>query len=111
MPVKNIRGIDIVYKVPGDSGPWVTVTPGGRRSLIGERTLASYIAEAGFRVLIHDLRNMGTSGIAFPGTNESREQAEDLFALLKELGAGPAYIAGSSSGARMSILLNTIPKR
>ena len=93
MPVKNIRGIDIVYEVPG-----------GRRSLIGERTLATYIAEAGFRTLIHDRRNMG-------GTNESHEQAEDLLALLKELDAGPAYIAGSSSGARMSIFLNTIPRR
>ena len=105
MPVKTIRGVDIVYEVLGDSGPWVTVTPGGRRGLIGEKTLATYIADAGFRVLIHDRRNMGASGIAFPGTNESLEQAEDLLALLKELGAGPAYIAGSSSGARMSILL------
>ena len=105
MPVKNIRGVEIVYEVLGDSGPWVTVTPGGRRGLVGERTLASYIADAGFRVLIHDRRNMGASGIAFPGTNESYEQAEDLLALLRELGTGPAYIAGSSSGARMSILL------
>lgn len=105
MPVKNIRGVDIVYEVLGDSGPWVTVTPGGRRGLIGERALAALIAEAGYRVLIHDRRNMGASGIAFPGTNESFEQAEDLLALLQELGSGPAYIAGSSSGARMSILL------
>jgi len=105
MPVKNIRGVDIVYEVLGDRGPWVTVTPGGRRGLVGEYTLASLIAEAGFRVLVHDRRNMGASGIAFPGDNESYEQAEDLLALLRELGAGPAYIAGSSSGARMSLLL------
>lgn len=105
MPVKNIRGVDIVYEVLGDGGPWVTVTPGGRRGLVGERTLAGLIAEAGFRVLIHDRRNMGASGIAFPGDNESYEQAEDLLGLLQTLGTGPAYIAGSSSGARMSILL------
>jgi pimeloyl-ACP methyl ester carboxylesterase len=105
MPVKNIRGVDIVYEILGESGPWVTVTPGGRRGLTGERTLASLIADAGYRVLIHDRRNMGASGIAFPGDNESYEQAEDLLALLRELGTGPAYIAGSSSGARMSILL------
>ncbi len=105
MPVKNIRGVDIVYEVLGDSGPWVTVTPGGRRGLIGEFTLATLIAEAGYRVLIHDRRNMGASGIGFPGDSESREQAEDLVALLRELDTGPAYIAGSSSGARMSILL------
>jgi pimeloyl-ACP methyl ester carboxylesterase len=105
MPVKHIRGVDIVYEVLGDRGPWVTVTPGGRRGLVGEYTLASLIAEAGFRVLVHDRRNMGASGIGFPGDNESYEQAEDLLALLRELDAGPACIAGSSSGARMSLLL------
>jgi pimeloyl-ACP methyl ester carboxylesterase len=105
MPVTQIRGVDIVYEVIGDRGPWVTVTPGGRRGLVGERPLAGLIAEAGYRVLIHDRRNMGASGIAFPGDNESFEQAEDLLALLRELGTGPAYIAGSSSGARMSLLL------
>jgi pimeloyl-ACP methyl ester carboxylesterase len=105
MPVKNIRGVDIVYEVLGDSGPWVTVTPGGRRGLVGERPLACLIAEAGYRVLIHDRRNMGASGIAFPGDSESHEQAEDLFVLLRVLGTGPAYVAGSSSGARMSLLL------
>ncbi len=105
MPVKNIRGVDIVYEVLGESGPWVTVTPGGRRGLLGEYTLGGLIAEAGYRVLVHDRRNMGASGIAFSGDNESLEQAEDLRALLRELGTGPAYIAGSSSGARMSLLL------
>jgi pimeloyl-ACP methyl ester carboxylesterase len=105
MPVKHIRGVDIVYEVLGDSGPWVTVTPGGRRGLAGERILASLIAEAGYRVLIHDRRVMGASGIAFEGSSESYEQAEDLVALLRELGTGPAYVAGSSSGARMSLVL------
>ena len=105
MPVTHIRGVEIVYELLGDSGPWVTVTPGGRRGMAGERLLASLIAEAGYRVLIHDRRNMGASGVGFPGDNESLEQAEDLLALLRELGTGPAYISGSSSGARMSLLL------
>ena len=105
MPVKTIRGVDIVYEVLGDSGPWVTVTPGGRRGMEAQRSLAGMIADAGYRVLIHDRRNMGASGIAFRGDSESFEQAEDLLVLLRELGTGPAYVAGSSSGARMSILL------
>lgn len=105
MPVKNIRGVDIVYEVLGDAGPWVTVTPGGRRGLVGERPLAALIAQAGFRVLVHDRRNMGASGIAFDGDNESLVQAEDLLVLMRDLGIAQAYIAGSSSGARMSILL------
>jgi pimeloyl-ACP methyl ester carboxylesterase len=105
MPVKHIRGVDLVYEVVGDSGPWITVTPGGRRGIESERVLATLMAEAGFRVLLHDRRNIGASGIALAGDNESLEQAEDLHALLHALNIGPAYVAGCSSGARMSLLL------
>ncbi len=105
MPVKNIRGVDLVYDVLGDQGPLVALTPGGRRGGSSERELALLIAEAGFRVLLHDRRNMGASGIAFQGESESLEQAEDLVELLKALDAGPVYVAGCSSGARMSLLL------
>ncbi len=105
MPVTKIRGVDIVHETIGDTGPWVTVTLGGRGGLAAKRPLASLIAEAGFRVFIHDRRNIGASGIAIDGDNESLEQAEDLFALPQALDIGPAYIAGSSSGARMSLLL------
>jgi len=105
MPVRHIRGVDLVYEVVGDAGPWVVVTPGGRRGKESERVLGTLIAEAGFRVLLHDRRNIGASGIALAGDNESLEQAEDMHALLQVLGIGPAYIAGCSSGARMSLLL------
>ncbi len=105
MPVKRIRGVDLVYEVVGDSGPWVTVTPGGRRGIMAEHALATLVAEAGYRVLLHDRRNIGASGIALTGDNESLEQAEDLHALLQALEIGPAYVCGCSSGARMSLLL------
>jgi pimeloyl-ACP methyl ester carboxylesterase len=93
MPVKRIRGVDLVYQVVGDSGPWLTLTPGGRRGIMAEHALASLIAEAGYRVLLHDRRNIGASGIALTGDNESLEQAEDLHALLRALDIGPAYVA------------------
>jgi pimeloyl-ACP methyl ester carboxylesterase len=105
MPVKNIRGVDLVYEILGEEGPLVTLTPGGRRGGGSERELASLIAEAGFRVLLHDRRNMGASGIAFQGDSESLEQAEDLSELLRALDTGRVYVAGCSSGARMSLLL------
>ncbi len=105
MPVTTIRGVDIAYEILGSDGPWVSITPGGRRGMDAQRPLAALIADAGFRVLIYDRRNTGASGIGFPGISESEEQAEDLSALLRELRTGPAYIAGSSSGARMSLLL------
>jgi len=105
MPVKNIRGVDLVYEVVGGQGPLVALTPGGRRGGGSERNLGSLIAEAGFRVLLHDRRNTGASGVAFRGDSESLEQAEDLLVLLKTLDAGPVYVGGCSSGARMSLLL------
>jgi pimeloyl-ACP methyl ester carboxylesterase len=105
MAVKRIRGIGVVYEVLGTSGPWVALTPGGRRGLAAERDLAALIAEAGFRVLIWDRRNTGGAEVAIDGDNESAEQADDLLALLQELGTGPVYLAGCSSGSRMSLLL------
>jgi pimeloyl-ACP methyl ester carboxylesterase len=100
-----IRGVKLVYEVLGKSGPWVTISPGGRRGLASDRALGVLLAEAGFRVLVYDRRNTGASEIGFAGESESHEQAEDLLALLNALGTGPAYIAGCSSGSRLSLLL------
>jgi len=100
-----VRGVKLVYEVLGKSGPWVTISPGGRRGLVSDRALGVLLAEAGFRVLVYDRRNTGASEIGFPGTSESHEQAEDLLALMQALGTGPAYVAGCSSGSRLTLLL------
>lgn len=105
MPSKKIHGVDLVYEVLGKDGPWVVLSPGGRRGLASDRALGVLLAEAGFRALVYDRRNTGASGIGFPGDSESHEQAEDLLALLTALGTGPAYVAGCSSGSRLSLLL------
>lgn len=105
MPTVSIRGVKLVYEVLGDQGPWVAISPGGRRGLAWDRPLGVLLAEAGFRVLMYDRRNTGASEIGFPGDSESHEQAEDLLALLKTLGTGPVYVAGCSSGSRLSLLL------
>jgi pimeloyl-ACP methyl ester carboxylesterase len=105
MQRQAIRGVNLVYEVLGESGPWVTISPGGRRGLASDRPLGVLLAEAGFRVLVYDRRNTGASDVGFPGESESHEQAEDLLALLKALGTGPAYVAGCSSGSRLSLLL------
>ena len=100
-----VRGVKLVYELLGKSGPWVVISPGGRRGLASDRALGVLLAEAGFRVLVYDRRNTGASEIGFPGQSESHEQAEDLLALLKTLGTGPVYVAGCSSGSRLSLLL------
>jgi pimeloyl-ACP methyl ester carboxylesterase len=106
MPVASIRGIEINYEVLGERGPWVALQPGGRRGLVGVRSLAEKIAEAGNRVLVYDRRNCGASGISFEGGDSENEiWTEDLFELLQRLDAFPAFIGGSSSGCRLALLL------
>jgi pimeloyl-ACP methyl ester carboxylesterase len=105
MPTARIRGLDIHYQVIGERGPWVTLTTGGRRGHQEFVPLAKKLAAAGHRVLLHDRRNTGASDILIEG-DETEEAiwADDLHQLLGQLGALPAFIGGSSSGARTSIL-------
>ena len=104
MPIALIRGINIAYEIIGDAGPWVALTPGGRRSHHEFLSLSRKIAKAGFRVLLHDRRNTGASDILIDG-DEGEESLwiDDLHELLKQQDALPAFIGGSSAGARMSI--------
>ena len=105
MPVANIRGLNIVYEIIGDTGPFIALTTGGRRGHGEFIPLARKIAAGGYRVLLHDRRNTGASDILIEGA-ESEEEiwADDLYLLLRSLDALPAFIGGSSSGSRMSIL-------
>ena len=105
MPVANVRGVEIFYRVVGKDGPWIAMIPGGRRGHDEFVPLAEKIAAHGFRVLLHARRNTGVSGIQFD-TSDTEEAiwADDLHDLLKQLNALPAFISGSSSGARTSLL-------
>lgn len=105
MPVASVRGIDINYEVLGQGGPWVALSPGGRRAGASLRSLGEKIAEAGHRVLVYDRRNCGAAGVSFEGAGENDVWAEDLHELLQQLDALPAYIGGSSSGCRLAMLL------
>ena len=105
MPVANVRGATINYQIVGESGPWVTLSPGGRRPIAGVRSLGERIAAAGYRVLLHDRRNCGASDVIIDGDESEYDiWADDLHALLGQLDALPAYVGGASSGCRMSIL-------
>jgi pimeloyl-ACP methyl ester carboxylesterase len=105
MPIANVRGVKINYKVLGNHGPWVALSPGGRRDLGGVEPLAERLADAGNRVLIHDRRNCGASDVVIDGEDSEYEiWADDLHELLSQLDALPAFIGGSSSGCRLSLL-------
>ncbi len=105
MPAMEIRGIHINYRVVGDDGPFVALSPGGRRGMEAVESLAQRSAGVGYRVVIHDRRNCGASDVAIDGDDSEYELwADDLHLLLSELGALPAIVGGASSGCRTSIL-------
>ena len=105
MATMEIRGLNINYEVIGDDGPWVTLITGGRRGYREFVPLARKIAAHGFRVLLHDRRNTGASDIRIASDEvEEITWADDLAILLDRLGAKPAFIGGSSAGARTAML-------
>ena len=105
MPIAHIRGVNIIYQIIGDKGPWVALSPGGRRDMSSVAPLAKVIADKGYRVLIHDRRNCGLSDVCIEGDDSEYEiWADDLYELLRQREALPAFIGGSSSGCRLSVL-------
>jgi pimeloyl-ACP methyl ester carboxylesterase len=105
MPVANVRGASIHYEVFGDKGPWVALSPGGRRAIEGVESLSRRIAAAGCRALVHDRRNCGSSDVSVEGPGSENDLwADDLHELLRQHSALPAWIGGSSSGCRLALL-------
>ncbi len=106
MPYLDLRGVKLFHEVYGEHGPWLALNSGGRHRYLEMAPLAQSIAAQGFRVLVHDRRNTGASDILIAG-DESEEEiwADDLHALLAHYRALPAFVGGSSAGARLSMML------
>ena len=105
MRFEKVRGLKIRYEVIGDQGPWMALTTGGRRPFDEFLPIAKKIAAHDFRVLLHDRRNTGASDLLLEAhETEEHTWADDLYELLKNLNAFPAFISGSSSGARTSMI-------
>lgn len=104
----TINGASLNYEILGNRGPWVALSPGGRRALAAVKPLAQRIADAGYRALLHDRRNCGASDVMLTGDSAEHEVwADDLHALLTQLGAlstaASVFVGGSSSGCRLSL--------
>jgi pimeloyl-ACP methyl ester carboxylesterase len=105
MPIAKVRGVNMNYKILGDRGPWVALSPGGRRDISGIELLASEVAKRGHRVVVFDRRNCGASDVVIDGAESEYEiWADDIHELLQQLNALPAFIGGSSSGCRTALL-------
>lgn len=105
MPTAKVRGVNLHYQVIGDDGPWIALITGARRGHQELASLARKVAAHGIRVLLHDRRNTGASDILIEGEDSEEEiWADDLYELLDQVGARPAFVGGSSSGARTAVL-------
>jgi pimeloyl-ACP methyl ester carboxylesterase len=105
MPLTKVRGVNINYKILGDHGPWVALSPGGRRDISGIELLASKVSDKGHRVVVFDRRNCGASDVVIDGEESEYEiWADDVYDLLRQLNALPAVVGGSSSGCRTALL-------
>ena len=104
MAFAQVRGLRMRYEVVGGSGPWVALVTGGRRGYDEFLPLADRLARQGFRVVLHDRRNTGATDIVIDGdVPEETLWLDDLRALLEQLNATPAFIGGSSAGARTAM--------
>jgi pimeloyl-ACP methyl ester carboxylesterase len=105
MPLAKVRGVTLHYEVLSQQGPWVALSPGGRRAIEGVESLGKRFAAAGYRVLLHDRRNCGASDVSIESEeSEYAMWADDLHELLRQRNALPAWVGGSSSGCRLALL-------
>ena len=99
MPVSKINGVNINWRTVGDRGPWLVMTTGGRRGHDEFIPLAEKIARSGYRVMLHDRRNTGASEVRIEGDDgEETIWTRDMYALMTEQNALPAFFSGSSAG-------------
>jgi pimeloyl-ACP methyl ester carboxylesterase len=107
--VARVRAIEIAYEDEGRGRPVVLLHgfPFNRSLWRGQAESSS----ASCRVVAPDLRGHGeTSVVAGPATME--EMAEDLAALLDELGVGRAVVGGLSMGGYVALaFLRAYPER
>jgi pimeloyl-ACP methyl ester carboxylesterase len=109
MTLVNVNGVDISYEVTGEGRP-VVLLHGFPDSGRIWRNQVPVLAEAGFQVIVPDLRGCGRSGK--PGAVEAyalSESAKDVHAVLADLGIDRAHIVGHDWGAALAwtIALNS----
>lgn len=92
----------IAYDVAGD-GPLVLCVPGMGELRSSYRKIVPRLLEAGYRVVLMDLRGHGDSDATFSAYGDEATAA-DMVALITRLG-GPALIVGNSMAAGSAVLV------
>jgi pimeloyl-ACP methyl ester carboxylesterase len=91
----------IAYTDTG-SGPLLVAVPGMGDLRSTYDDVAPALVDAGYRVVVADLRGHGDSDTTFR-THGDDATGSDLIALVEHLGAGPAVLAGNSMGASAAV--------
>jgi hypothetical protein len=94
-------GATLYYETWG-KGPVLLVIPGGPQDAGVFADIARALADR-YMVVPYDPR--GNSRSPFRGEFNLDEQADDAAALIEHLGAGPAYVFGTSGGAQIGLNL------
>ena len=99
MPTRSINGVNTYYEDSGRGVPLVLLHgfPLDSRMWQGQRAELTSVA----RVITPDLRGFGKSQPPAPFTMES--QADDMHALLQDIGALPCVLAGLSMGGYVTL--------
>ena len=103
MATAKVNGIRLHYELLGDRGIPLVLVHGSWDSRDDWGEVVSPLAES-YRVLAFDRRGHSRSE-HIPGQGCVREDVADLAALIEHLGLAPAWVAGNSFGASISIRL------
>jgi pimeloyl-ACP methyl ester carboxylesterase len=104
MPRLSVNGTELYHETRG-TGPPILLIMGATGDGGHFDALANLLADE-FMVVTYDRRGNGRSPVpAGWRTTSPEEQADDAAALLDALGAGPAPVFGTSSGANFALCL------
>ena len=88
------------------SGPAIVLLPSLGRAARDFDPIAERLAAAGFRALRPEPRGIGGSNGTMEGIN-LHDYANDIAAVIEQLGAAPAFVVGHAFGNRVSRMLAT----
>ena len=97
MPLVHANGLDIHYRISGESTETVVLVNGVGDDLEGWTMQVAPLVAAGLRVITFDNRGVGRSSLP-PGPYSSREMAADTKALADALGLASFHLVGVSIG-------------
>ena len=96
----TVDGNKVYYEERGRGIP-VVIAPGGQNRVETLRPLAEKLA-AKFRVITWDRANLGRADLVFKGARDLDLWTDQLYGMLPQLNARPAYVVGASSGGRVA---------